>query len=152
MLCTQQLSYSFEHFVNVEILDLGQLVGAKQAIDEITQAIGLFHDDPGVLLEVIFVQLQLEQLRGATNAAERILDFMRESAHQFLGSLLLADQLLLVRNANLPVYLLQLDEKRPRQIRLLEWNNCTVDRQALARRVYADLPARVGVTGLEDVM
>ncbi len=77
---------------------------------------------------------------------------MCESAHQLLGGLLLADQLFLVRNANLSVYLLQIDEQRPGGIRLLEGYDRAVNRQPLARGADADLPASVGITGLEDVV
>ena len=50
---------------------------ADHGVDQRGEAVGLTDDDAGVFAQVL-VQFALEQLRGAAQAAERILDLVRE--------------------------------------------------------------------------
>ncbi|MNM90716.1 hypothetical protein D3C81_1029880 [compost metagenome] len=66
-----------------------QLVRAEHAVDQVAQAVGLFNDHIGVILQAFFRQLAGQQLGGAANAAERVLDLVGQAAHQHLGGFLL---------------------------------------------------------------
>ena len=55
-------------------------------------------------------ELAREQLRGAADAAERVLDFMCQSTQQFVRGLLLHDQTLLLLDTQVMIYLSQLDQ------------------------------------------
>jgi hypothetical protein len=68
-------------------------VRREQAIHQRLQAIRLADDHLRVLDELRPVELALEQLRGAANAAERILDLVREAADELpIRLLLLVDR------------------------------------------------------------
>jgi hypothetical protein len=58
------------------------------------------------------VELALEQLRRTADAAQRILDLVREVADQFAVGLLLLQQLLLARDAQLLVDRPELEQQR----------------------------------------
>jgi len=65
------------------------------------QAISFADDHLRVLDQLRAIELALEQLRGAPNAAKRILDLMREAADQFSIGLLLLEQTFLARDLQL---------------------------------------------------
>ncbi len=93
----------FEHFMDVGHRQRRQLVRTEHAIDQITQAVGLFNDDFGVVLQMLLGKLAGQQLRGATDATQRILDFMGQAAHQHLGGFLLGQLRLFLGNTQQPV-------------------------------------------------
>ncbi|MCY1354061.1 hypothetical protein D9M69_404200 [compost metagenome] len=84
-----QAADPFQHLVDVGQRQVGQLVGAEHAVDQIAQAVGLLDDHVGVVAQVVFRQLAGQQLRGAADAAERVLDLVGQAAHQQLGGFLL---------------------------------------------------------------
>jgi hypothetical protein len=73
----------------------------QQPVDEAAQPVGFADDHLRVLDELRAVELALEQLRGAANAAERILDLVRQAANQVAIRLLLLEQALLARDLQL---------------------------------------------------
>src|SRR4249920_362803 len=98
----------------------------EHAIHQCLQPVGLFDNDLGVFLQFAsnwsagvppLVELALEKLRRAAQAAERILDFMSEIADQLAVRLLAGDDALLSRKAQLFADRPQLREQRqPRAI------------------------------------
>ena len=63
-------------------------------------------------IELRAVELALEELRGAADAAERILDLVREIADQLAVRLLLLEQPLLARDLQLLVDVPELEQQR----------------------------------------
>ncbi|MNZ69640.1 hypothetical protein D3C78_879490 [compost metagenome] len=80
-----------------------QLVRAEHAIDQVAQAVRLFNDHIGVILEAFFGQFPREQLCGAANPAQRVLDLVGQAAHQHLGGFLLGQLGLFLGDAQQPV-------------------------------------------------
>ena len=71
----------------------GPAVRRQQAVDQRLQAVGLLDDDLGVFAQRPRArQLQLQQLRRAADAAERVLDLVRQVADQLLVGLRLVEQ------------------------------------------------------------
>ena len=98
-------------------MDVGALVRRQpvrrqQAVDERLQPVGLADDHLRVFDELRPVELALEQLRGAADAAERILDLVREAADQLAVRLLLLEQALLARDLQLLVDVAELEQQR----------------------------------------
>ena len=75
--------------------DVRPAVRRQQAVHQRLQPVGLVDDDLRVFLQVARFDLHLQQLRGAANAAQRVLDLMRQVADQLLVGLGLVDQALL---------------------------------------------------------
>jgi hypothetical protein len=68
-------------------------VRRQQAVHQRLQAVGLVDDDLGVFVRSL-LDLHLQQLRRATDAAQRVLDLVRQVADQLLVGLRLVDQAL----------------------------------------------------------
>ena len=68
--------------MNVDRHQPRQLARSEHAIDQISQPVGFFDDDPRVVALAFGLEFALQQLRGAADAAERILDLVREAANQ----------------------------------------------------------------------
>ena len=92
----------------------GLAVRREQAVDQRLQAVGLVDDDLGVLGQRARLDLHLQQLRRAADAAERVLDLVREVADQLLVGLGLVERALL---AVLPRLLLDLDHLDQHDVR-----------------------------------
>ncbi|MNN65109.1 hypothetical protein D3C81_1805890 [compost metagenome] len=86
-----QMTHALQHLVNVAHRQRRQLVGAEHAVDQVTQAVGFFDDDVGVILQAFFRQFTGQQLRCATNSAQWVLDFVSEAAHQHLAGFLFGE-------------------------------------------------------------
>ena len=84
----------------------------------------------------VAVQLALEQLRRAAQAAERVLDLVREVADQLAARLLLGGEALLARLAQLLLDRAQLGEQRQAE---------RVDARHGARQRHLGTPAAAGV-------
>ncbi len=82
----------------------------QQPVDQRLQAVGLVDDDLGVFGQLPRIDLHLEQLRRTADAAERILDLVREVADQLLVGLHLVERALLAVLARVLLDLDQLDE------------------------------------------
>ena len=89
-----------------------QPVRRQQPVDQRLQAVGLADDHLRVLEQLRPVELALEQLRRAADAAQRILDLVREAADQVAVRLLLLEQALLARDLQLLVDVAELDQQR----------------------------------------
>ena len=74
------------------------------------QAIGFLHDHLRVFVQGRVFEFAVEQLRGAAYAAQRILDFVREIAHQFAVGLGLIKHAFLTGNLKLLLDRPQLDQ------------------------------------------
>ena len=73
--------------------------GPEQAVDQRAQPVGLADDDARVFLQFLVRQLAFEQLRGAAQAAERILDLVRELARHHAAAALLREERGIARDA-----------------------------------------------------
>ena len=89
-----------------------QPVRRQQPVDERLQAVGFADDHLRVFDERRPVELALEELRGAANAAERVLDLVREVPDQLAVRLLLLVQALLARDLELLVDVAELEQQR----------------------------------------
>ena len=67
-------------------------------VDQRREPVGFADDDAGVFAQVL-VQFALEQLRGAAQAAERILDLVRELPNHLAAAVESRDELVLARDA-----------------------------------------------------
>ncbi len=83
----------------------------EHAVHERLQAVGLLHDHLRELAQVRVRKLALEELRGAADAAQGVLDLVREVADQLPVGLLLLEELRLAGDAHLLVELAKLDEQ-----------------------------------------
>ena len=84
----------------------------QQPVDERLQPVGLADHHLRVFDQLRPVELALEELRRAANAAERILDLVREVADQLAVRLLLLVQPLLARDLQLLVDVPELEQQR----------------------------------------
>ena len=75
----------------------------QQTLHQVLQPVGFVDDDLGIFAELRVVEFAFEQLRRTADAAERILDLVRQIADQFAVGLLLFEQALLARSLNLLV-------------------------------------------------
>ncbi|MNH27097.1 hypothetical protein D3C81_1108610 [compost metagenome] len=65
-----------------------QFVRTQHAIDQVAQAVSLFNDHIGVILEAFLGQFPGQQLGRAANTAQWVLDFVGQATHQQLGGFL----------------------------------------------------------------
>ena len=86
-------------------------VRRQQAVHQRLQTVGLVDDDLGVFAQLAAVDLHLQQLRRATDAAQRILDLVGEVVEQLLVGLGLVGQALLALLARLQFQRQQLDDE-----------------------------------------
>src|SRR5439155_25397429 len=92
-----------EDLVDVRAPIRRQPMGGEEPVDERLQAIGLAYDHLRVLDQWRPVELAFEQLRRAANAAQRVLDLVREAPDELAVGLLLLLQALLARDLQLLV-------------------------------------------------
>ena len=98
-----QAAHPLQHLVHVERRRLRQAMGSQQPVHQRLQAVGLLHDHLRVLVQPGALELPVEQLRRAADAAQRILDLVREVANQLAGGLALVEQALFARDLELLV-------------------------------------------------
>jgi len=106
-----QAAHALEHFVDIERRWLRQPVRRQQAVHQRLQAVGFLHDHLGVFVQARALELVVEQLRGAADAAQRILDFVREIADQFAIGLALIVQALFARDLDLLLDVAKLEQQ-----------------------------------------
>ena len=119
-----------EDLVDVRAPVRRQPMGGEEPVDERLQAIGLAYDHLRVLDQWRPVELAFEQLRRAANAAQRVLDLVREAPDELAVGLLLLLQALLARDLQLLVDVAELEQQR---------GGILVDRRHGAREVQARL-------------
>ena len=100
-----------QHLVNVQPLLLRGAVGAEQAVDQVLQPVRLADDHAGVFAMLGVRVFALQQLGCATDAAERVLDLVRQAADQFAAGLVLREQQFVARDAQVAVQRLQLHQQ-----------------------------------------
>src|SRR4051812_7576645 len=86
-----------EDFVDADRLDARRSMRREHAVHQALQPIRLLDDHLRVFPQLGLIELALEELCRTTQAAEGILDLMREVADQLACRLLLDDQALLAR-------------------------------------------------------
>ncbi|OPZ04581.1 MAG: hypothetical protein BWZ09_01707 [Alphaproteobacteria bacterium ADurb.BinA305] len=134
-----QAAHAFEHVVEVDRGRAHHAMRTQQAVHQVLQAVGLGDDDVGEFAQLRVVELVLQQLGRAADAAERVLDLVREVADELAVGLLLVQQLLLARDAQLRVDRAEFEQQA---------HACGVD-----RRHRAVEPQRLGVAALHaDVL
>jgi hypothetical protein len=97
--------------VQIELGGLHHAVGGEQPAHQLLQAIRLGDDHLGVFAQLRVVQLPLEQLGRAADAAEGVLDLVGQVAHELPVGLLLMGQLLLPRHLQLGVHRAKLEQQ-----------------------------------------
>ena len=96
--------------MHVDRLFLRRAAWPEQRVDQPGQPVGLADDDVGVLSQLVADQLPVEQLRGAAQAAERILDLVGELANHLPSGTVLDEQRILAIDARPPGDVVQFDE------------------------------------------
>ena len=96
-LAAQQAIHALEKLVHVHELLRRRAPGSQHAIEQVGEPIGLADDDTRVLAQRRIEQLALEQLRGAAQAAQRILDLVRELTNHETAAAELREQRVLAR-------------------------------------------------------
>ena len=107
-----QAAHALEHLVDAQRLDARRAVRREHAVHQRLQPIGLLDDDLRVLAQLRPLELALQELRRAAQAAERVLDLVREVADQLAVRLLLRVHALLALDAQLLLDRAQLGEQR----------------------------------------
>ncbi len=85
--------------VDVDRLLVRWLAGSEQGVDERGESICLGDDHRRVLVQRRLLELSLEQLRRTAQAAERVLDLVRELANHRAAATELGEQRVLARDA-----------------------------------------------------
>ncbi len=142
MLGQHQRAHALADLVDVDVGDdVRPAVRRQQPVDQQLQAVGLGDDDLRVLGQLALVfELHAQQLRRAADAAERVLDLVRQVAHQLLVGLGLALRALLAVLARL---LLDLDHLDQHAFRVVGLGHDHVHRQKF--RVATAGPAKLRV-------
>src|SRR5690606_11119238 len=96
---SNQSADPLQHLVNIDGCQAKRLVGAEHPVHKITQPVGLFNDDAGVVMQVVVHQLPVEQLCRTTDAAQRVLDLMGKTSDQHAGGFLVGQQVLFAADA-----------------------------------------------------
>ena len=94
----QQPVHVLAELVHVDQRLLRRARRAEHGVDQRGEPVGFADDDAGVFAQVL-VQLALEQLRRAAQAAERILDLVRELPNHLAAAVEARHQLVLARDA-----------------------------------------------------
>ena len=126
-----QVGDALQHLVDIGHCQRRQLVRAKHAVDQVTQAVGLFDDDVGVVLELFVGQFARQQLCCAANAAEWILDFVGQAAHQQFGGFLLGQLRLFLGDAQQAITRVHLQQQQGFTL-AEQWRDGVVHGQRLA--------------------
>ena len=105
----------------------GGMTGAEQRIDQRGEPIGFADDDRRVFAQRAILELPLEQLRGAAQPAERILDLVRELTNHRAAAADLRQQRVLAYDALVLRGVGDLDEKSSRSARRVERRDRHVD-------------------------
>ncbi|MNH82268.1 hypothetical protein D3C73_346490 [compost metagenome] len=126
-----QLADALQHFMNVAHRQRRQFVRAEHAVDQIAQAVGFFNDHVGVIAQTFFRQFAGQQLRGAADATERILDLVSEAAYQHLAGFLLGQLRLLLGDPQQAVTRMDLQQEHGRAI-AEDWRHRVIHGQRLA--------------------
>jgi hypothetical protein len=141
--------------VDVHGLLVRRLARSEQRIDERREPIG-FRDDHGrVLVQRWFLELALEQLRRPAQAAERILDLVRELPNHRTAAAELGQQVVLTRDALVVRRVGELDHDAARPARWIERRDRHVEHaggppgpasNGISRREYCACAARARAT------
>src|SRR3989344_200101 len=76
-----ELAHVFEYLVDVDQFVFWHPVRPDHPVHQVTQPIGLVNNDACVFFEFLVRQFLFKQLRRTAQAAERVFDFVCESAH-----------------------------------------------------------------------
>ena len=95
----QQVIYVLADLVHVDRRLLRHALGARHGIDHGGQAVRLADDDSRVFLQRGALQLALEKLGGAAQAAERVFDLVGELADHQAAAVEARNQIVLARDA-----------------------------------------------------
>jgi len=111
-----QRADAFHDFMDVDLDHARQAIGAEQGIDQLLQPVGLGHDHPRVVAQLGIVDLGVQQLGGAAEATERILDLMCQSAHDGPARLLLGQQIFFPGDPQMAVLLVEFEHQGTRTV------------------------------------
>src|SRR5438552_3196093 len=87
-----EASHALEHLVNAERFEALRPVWRDHAVHQARQAIGFLYDDLRVFAQLRLVGRAFQQLRRASQPAQRILDLVGQIADQLAVRLLLENQ------------------------------------------------------------
>jgi hypothetical protein len=106
-----EAAHARDDLVDVRPLERRQAVGRQQPVDQRLQAIRFADDDLRVLDQLRAIELALQELSGAADAAERIPDLVREIPDQFAVRLLLLVQPLFARDLELLIDVAEFEQE-----------------------------------------
>ncbi len=121
-------------FVNIDRRERRRLTRAQHPVRHRAQAVRLVDDHPGVLRQLRIRQCPLEQLGGAANTAQGVLDLMGDATHQRAGGLVGVHQPLFPGNPQQPVQGLHLHQQRHVLATLMDRADAVIDHRLLSRR------------------
>ena len=78
--------------MHVDRSDIQRLAGAEHVVHQLRQTIAFADDDAGVLGQLRLFEFMGQQLRGAANAPQGVLDLVGKAAHQAGRGLLNVDE------------------------------------------------------------
>ena len=98
--------------MHVQRLLVRRAAGTEQRIDQPGKAVRFADDDVGVFALLRVRELARQQLRRTANAAERILDFVRELANHLPPGAVLNQQRIFARDLVAPRHICHFDQQR----------------------------------------
>ena len=104
-------AHALEHLVDVEQRRPRQPMRRKQSIHQRLQPVRFLHDDLGILVQVGAFELAIQELCRAADAAERILDLVRQVADELPVGLALVEQAFLTRDPELLLDVAELEQE-----------------------------------------
>ena len=129
-----------------------QLVGAQHPVHQMAQPVGLADDDAGVFAQRRVRQLPLQQLRRPAQAPQRILDLVRQIAHQRPGGVVLGQNVLLAADSQPPVHLPQFQQQFSGWIAFQQRCGGAIHgHDPLQRKGQLQLPFNVRMTAFQTV-
>ena len=129
--------------MHIDRLFVWRSTRTEQGIDKSRQPICLADDDVRVLAQLIVVQLSLQQLRCAANAAQRILYFMGELTNHLASRAMLNQQRIFAADLRSTRYIGYLDEQAGAFD--VDWRYTTIDDAFVAMNFGRREPHLVGI-------
>src|SRR5262245_13336822 len=119
--------------MDVQFLWIELPVWPQQPVDEVPQPVRFANDDAGVLGKFLVGQFASQQLRCAAYAAERVFDFMRQTANHRAAGFLRVQQVLFATELEQPVHCHQLYQQAEGTVAIRYRSGDHIDMDLLSR-------------------